>query len=283
MKLKNNVLVTADWLKSHLNEPFVKVVDATYFMPGTPRDALSEWKGKRIPSAEFFDYDTRICDKPSSLPHMLPSADTFSKEVGLLGIRNEDTVIVYDTAGIFSSPRVWWMFKVMGHENVFVLDGGLPAWEHANGEIDTSEPTRVEPTNYQATFDQTRVIDKSQLLEGINNGTVNVIDVRPNERFLGLVPEPREGVRSGHMPNAVNLPFAQLLEAGKFKSAETLKMLIESALSDSKRNVASCGSGVTACILAIAAEYASGDVVTVYDGSWTEWGSDHELPIVSGK
>ncbi|SKA50872.1 sulfurtransferase [Enterovibrio nigricans] len=175
------------------------------------------------------------------------------------------------------------MFKIMGHENVVVLDGGLPEWESLGGGLDTSEPSEIEPANYLATFDATRVIDKSLLLEGIHDGSVNVIDVRPSDRFNGVAAEPREGVRSGHMPDAVNLPFTQLLEAGKFKTQDVLKSLIEPSLNDDKRNVASCGSGVTACILALASEHALGKVVTVYDGSWTEWGGDHTLPIVSGK
>ncbi|EOD81175.1 Thiosulfate sulfurtransferase, rhodanese [Grimontia indica] len=280
MLQRNEVLVSAEWLRDNLNSPQLKLVDASWFMPGTDRNAKSEWFTKRIPDAVYFDFDGEIYDKSSSLPHMLPSEEQFENAVGALGISNDDHIVVYDTAGIFSAPRVWWMFKVMGHEHVALLDGGMPAWEVIGGEIVKDAPTSPEPEVYRASLDREGVIDANALLSGIEAGTLNVIDVRPADRFSGSVAEPRPGVRSGHMPGAKNLPFPSLTENGKFKSKEVLAELLLPVLSDDLPNVSSCGSGVTACTFALAAEWALGRKVTVYDGSWSEWGSHTALPVV---
>lgn len=280
MLQRNEVLVSSEWLKDNRSSPQLKLVDASWFMPGTDRNAKSEWFAKRIPGAVYFDFDGEIYDKSSSLPHMLPSEEQFEKAVGALGISNDDHIVVYDTAGIFSAPRVWWMFKVMGHEHVALLDGGLPAWEAIGGEIVKDVPASPEPEVYRASLEQEGVIDAKALLSGIEAGTLNVIDVRPADRFSGSVAEPRPGVRSGHMPGAKNLPFPSLTENGKFKSKEDLAELLLPVLSDDLPNVSSCGSGVTACTFALAAEWALGRKVTVYDGSWSEWGSHTALPVV---
>ncbi|WP_283131826.1 sulfurtransferase [Enterovibrio norvegicus] len=274
-----DVIVNAEWLKAHISAPNVKTVDASWFMPGSQRNGAQEWKTKRIPGAVYFDFDGEIKDQTSSLPHMLPSTDVFAENVSKLGISNSDTVVVYDSAGIFSSPRVWWMFKVMGHQNVALLDGGLPAWESVGGDIDNTPPVQPQVTEYTACFQPERYIDRDALLAGITTNSLNVIDVRPFDRFSGGEAEPREGVRSGHMPNAVNLPFPSVMQEGFFKSSQELSQLLATVVSDALPNVTSCGSGVTACTVALASEHTIGKVIAVYDGSWTEWGGDHRLPI----
>lgn len=280
LKQINEVLVSAEWLNNNLGDEKLKVIDASWFMPGSGRNGKDEWFRKRIPGAVFFDFDGEICDRSSPLPHMMPSVTQFEQAVSLLSFGNDDTVVVYDSAGIFSAPRVWWMFKAMGHKQVALLDGGLPAWEAAGFAIETHQPVTPEKSDYKASLMAERIIDRNALLVGINEGSVNVVDVRPADRFAGAVAEPRPGVRSGHMPGAQNLPFPTLLSGGKFKSTDELKALVSPTLSAEKQNVASCGSGVTACMLALAAEHALNRVVTVYDGSWSEWGSDEALPIV---
>ncbi|MDD1792181.1 sulfurtransferase [Enterovibrio sp. ZSDZ42] len=276
-----SALVSAEWLRDNLNIPNLKMIDASWFMPGSERNAKSEWMSQRIPGAVYFDFDAEIVDKSSSLPHMLPSPAQFEQAVSALGIDNEDIVVAYDSSGIFSAPRVWWMFKAMGHQSVAVLDGGFPAWISAGGEIDSELPRIPAKTQYVAELVFERVIDKDTLLAGISSASLNVIDVRPADRFAGSVPEPRAGVRSGHMPNAKNLPFGKLLVNGKFKDKSELERLITPVVSADMLNVSSCGSGVTACILSLASEITLGKPITVYDGSWSEWGSDSTLPIVS--
>ncbi|WP_407333770.1 sulfurtransferase [Enterovibrio sp. 27052020O] len=277
----NDVLINAEWLRNNLGAPNLRVIDASTFMPGSPRNGEQEWATKRIPGAVYFDFDKKIVDKSSSVPHTLPTPAHFEACVSELGIKNTDALVVYDSAGIFSAPRVWWMFKIMGHQSVAVLDGGLPAWESIGGSLDTKAPAVPESTVYKANFQPERVIDKTALLAGIESSSLNVIDVRPSDRFSGRVTEPRAGVRSGHMPNAKNLPFGALLENGKYKNKAQLQTILNSVLSSDLPNVSSCGSGVTACILTLASEFALNVPVIVYDGSWTEWGSDASLPIVS--
>lgn len=271
-----SVFVSAQWLKSRLES--VVPVDASWFMPDVARDSYQEWQQRRLPGAIFFDFDGAIKDTQSTLPHMLPSAEEFARHMGKLGIAPQDTLVIYDTQGLFSAARVWWMCKVMGHENVFILDGGLSAWLAQNGPLDESAAKpRVEAT-YVSSFKPYRYIDGETLAAKL--AAVNVIDVRPAARFNGTVPEPRDGVRAGHMPGAKNLPFASLTDQQGFVIDQTeARRVVLPLLSDTRLNVASCGSGVTACILAAVAEHYFGYPIAVYDGSWTEWGSHKTWPV----
>lgn len=279
-KLLPSSVVSVHWLAEHIEKPYVKVLDASWFLPGTERDPEQEWREKRIPGAKYFDFDRKVAEPDTELPHMLPSAALFSDEVSKLGINHQDHIVVYDSQGIFSSPRVWWMFRAMGHENVAVLDGGLPAWEHAGLPLETCLPELPEATSYQAVYQPEWVIDAERLQQRLSDTDTVVLDARPAARFYGTVPEPREGVRSGHMPNAKSLPFTQLVKDGHFMAVEQLAQRFD-ALSDPEQAlIFSCGSGVTACTLALAAELTGRKNLAVYDGSWTEWGRSLTYPVV---
>ncbi|ELR65695.1 Thiosulfate sulfurtransferase, rhodanese [Photobacterium marinum] len=279
-KLLSSPLVSAQWLADNINNPEVVVLDASWFLPGSERDPVQEWHEKRIPGARFFDFDKKIAAPDTELPHMLPSAELFSREVSELGIKEQDTVVVYDSQGMFSAPRVWWMFRTMGHHDVAVLDGGFPAWQKAGLELETGAPEPPVMTEYKASFCPNWVIDADELNARLGDVDTVVLDARSAERFYGTAPEPRPGVRSGHMPNAKSLPFSQLLSEGYFLDTEQLSKRFD-ALSDPEQNlIFSCGSGVTACILALAAELTGRKKLTVYDGSWTEWGRKHKYPVV---
>ncbi len=283
-------VVSAHWLKEHLNRPELIVIDASWYLPsadvsGTEPKGGQQFQQRRIPDAVFFDFDRSICASDNPLPHMLPSAEQFADQVTDLGISNRSVLVIYDQQGIFSSPRAWWMFKVMGHQHVAVLDGGLPAWLAAGGIVDNSPPAMAVPaqTPYQAQF-QPSLLALKTLIQDAQGGCVaghdyRVVDARPADRFSGQAAEPRAGVRSGHMPGAVNLPFSQLLENGHLKSRQHIKALLEPMLTGTDRMIASCGSGVTACVLALAAMHAGIGPVAVYDGSWAEWGGDAALPV----
>ncbi|MGF1723675.1 sulfurtransferase [Photobacterium nomapromontoriensis] len=273
-------LVSVSWLAEHFDAPQLIVLDASWFMPGTECNAFTEWQHKRIPGARFFDFDQKIAAPNSPFPHMLPSTALFEIEVGKLGISNNHVIVIYDTQGIFSAPRVWWMFRAMGHKAVAVLDGGLPAWEAAAFEVVQDEPEDVEPTPYVAQLDAGWVIDAETLHQRLNAEDVQVFDARPAARFYGTQPEPRDGIRSGHMPNAKSLPFSQLLDNGHYLPVSQLQKRFDALSYPDQQHIFSCGSGVTACILALAAELAGRQKLTVYDGSWTEWGSTIKYPVV---
>lgn len=272
-------VVEAEWLKNNLNHPDLLLLDASWFMPGVERNGLSEWLVERIPGAVFFDFDTLICDLESDLPHMMPSADYFAKQVGLLGIASDKKIVVYDSHGLFSAPRVWWMFKAMGHKGVAVLNGGLPAWKAVDGPMDNSEPSSPAACVYHAKPCSEWLTDIDTLYAKKDLPEVTIIDARPAERFNGEQAEPRKNVRSGRIPNSKNLPFPCLIESGHLKSVADLKRLFAEVCDDSQSLIFSCGSGVTACVLALAAVECGKSNLSVYDGSWTEWGARHDFPI----
>jgi len=272
-------LVSTAWLAEHLDAPDIRILDASWYLPSAERDPRDEYKRAHIPGAIFFDIDA-ISDTENPLPHMLPSPESFSSRVSVLGISNDDKIIVYDSAGIFSAPRVWWMFRVMGHEDVVVLDGGLKKWK-AEGLPVTDMTTQVRPRHYTARRNSLLLRDKDSMLHNLETWNEQVIDARSSKRFRGEEPEPRPGLRSGHIPGSCNLPFGQLVNMdGTMKPVAELRRLFEDASIDLNRPiVTSCGSGVTAAVLALGLAVLGRTDIAIYDGSWAEWGTSDELPI----
>lgn len=275
-------MVSTDWLASRLQDPDVQVIDATWYMPGENRPGRAEFEAGHIPGAVFFDIDA-LSDPTSGLPHMLMSPETFAAAAGALGLRREATQIIYDGQGIFSAPRVWWTLKVMGFERVFVLDGGLVKWKVEGREIATG-PDAPVATVVASGFDPDLVRNVAEVREALDDGHTQLIDARPPGRFTGEVPEPRAGLRGGHMPGARNLVWSAVVTPEKtLRSADELTLAFEEAGVDLFRPViTTCGSGVTASVLALALTRLGYAGVPVYDGSWSEWGSLADTPVVTG-
>ncbi|WP_119678353.1 3-mercaptopyruvate sulfurtransferase [Indioceanicola profundi] len=281
---RRDPVVSTEWLEAHLNDPAVRIVDASWHMPDARRDPAAEFESVRIPGAVFFDIDS-IADRTSDLPHMLPSPSEFAAMVGALGIGSADTVVVYDALGLFTAPRAWWMFRVFGHKDVFVLDGGLPRWQAEGRQTESGPAPTHEPRPFRASFDPTLVRSLTDIRANLETGAEQVVDARAAGRFDGTVPEPRAGLRSGHIPGALNLPFTDLLDPKTkgLRPAEELANRFAAAGVDLDRPiVTSCGSGVTACVLALAMDRMGKPGTAVYDGSWTEWGGREDVPVETG-
>lgn len=283
MEYRNaDALVSTDWLERHLDAPDVRVVDATFYLPNDQRDAAEEYSFRHIPGAVFFDID-EICDAETELPHMLPDPDIFSSRARRLGLGDGNRIVVYDSSGGFMAAcRVWWMFRVFGHTDIAVLNGGLPRWTAEGRPVDDHRVS-VRERNLSVTFNHVLVKNRDHMMANLESGRFQVVDARSPARFEGIDHEPRPTEKRGHIPGSVNVPFAALLNPKDnftFKSAGDIRAAFDAAGVDVDRPItASCGSGVTAAVTALALYLIGHDEVPVYDGSWAEWGDHPDSPV----
>lgn len=275
-------IVSTDWLAANLSSPDLIVVDGSWYLPQMGRDADAEYLEGHIPGAVRFDIDD-VSDPSSGLPHTLPAPHVFASKMRRLGIGDGARIVVYDGIGLFSAPRVWWMFKVMGVEDVYILDGGIRKWKAEERPLEDLPVKRPE-RHFTARLDNSALADVNDVLKVVENGSAQILDARPAGRFTGEDPEPREGMRSGHMPGARNLPFNQLMqEDGTIKSTDEISnMIIDAGLDLTKPIITSCGSGVTAAALTLALTLSGAKKLKLYDGSWSEWGSREDTPVATG-
>jgi thiosulfate/3-mercaptopyruvate sulfurtransferase len=274
-------IVSTEWLASQMNAPDLRIVDAPFYMPGDPRTPEDEFEREHIPGAVLFDLEA-ISDHSNPLPHMLAAPEAFGEAVGKLGISDSDRIVVYDHAGLLSAGRVWWNFRAMGHDEVYVLDGGLPRWI-AEGRPLATGPVSARPRTFTPVFRPALVRDIRQVEQALASG-VQVLDARARDRFQGTAPEPRPGLQSGHMPGAFNTPHAELIENGALKSKEALEAVFRGeGVNVDQPIVTTCGSGVSAAVIALALARLGKWDAPVYDGSWTEWASKIGAAIAIGR
>jgi len=275
-------LVSTEWLSQHLSAPDIRIVDASWYLPNENRDPKAEFKQCHIPGAVFFDID-EISDSDTDLPHMIPSPEKFSSKMRKLGLGDGNRIVVYDGSGIRSAARAWWMIRLFGHEDVAILDGGLVKWQE-EGRAISDIPTPPKERHFTSRINNLMVKDKDQVRRNIETEKNQVLDARSKGRFEGSEPEPRAGLRAGRIPGSLNLPFNQLFnENGTLQSNDGLTQLYSTAgIEKSSPVITSCGSGITACVLAFGLHMIGHRQVAVYDGSWTEWGLDADMPLSSG-
>jgi thiosulfate/3-mercaptopyruvate sulfurtransferase len=280
---ENPFLISATALAARLEDrkktPGLRIVDGSWYLPAQNRDAAAEFAAARIPGAVRLDIDA-VSDKTTTLPHMLPKPEEFARVAGELGISERDDIVVYDGPGLFSSARVWWTFRVMGARNVRILEGGFDRWKAAGLPVETGAPVQPAPSVFRAAFARDKVAAIAAIRANVHTGQATILDARPAGRFAGTVPEPRPGLRSGHMPGAKSLPADTLVSDGKLKDISELKKLFRQvSLDPEKPVITTCGSGVTAAIITLALETVGHRRHALYDGSWAEWGQADDAPV----
>jgi thiosulfate/3-mercaptopyruvate sulfurtransferase len=274
--------VSTDWLKARLDAPDIVVLDASWYLPTQGRDAAADYAAGHIPGAIRFDIDA-MSDEGSTLPHMLPRPEVFASRMRALGIGDGMHIVVYDGVGLFSAPRVRWMLMTFGVRDVVILEGGFPAWVAAGGPVEDGEGRPRAKRHFTARLDHGAVADATDVARALETGSAQVVDARSGTRFRGEEPEPRPGVRPGHMPGACNLHYAALQRDGRMKSPEELSAVFAQSGVDPDRPIlTTCGSGVTAAIIALALETMGRPARSLYDGSWSEWGADPTHAVVTG-
>ncbi|QTL38824.1 3-mercaptopyruvate sulfurtransferase [Xenorhabdus budapestensis] len=277
--MNNEYFVTPQWLSEHLNDENVVIIDASAPMPTQTIDYYQKWLENHIPGAQFFDLD-KIANLQTELPHMLPEPETFRQAVSAMGISENHLVVIYDQGNMFSAPRAWWTFKIFGAQHIRILEGGLQGWQQADYPTESGEVSH-QPQKFNIQFTPEYVFSQQQILDALQSNTpTQFIDARAEDRFQAKVPEPRPGLRMGHIPGSKNVPWTALIEDGRYKSPDEIEQIFKHQSVDLNRPIiTSCGSGMTAAVLVLGLDIIGYKTAGLYDGSWAEWGADNSLPL----